>query len=62
MGGTPEGEVDDEPVVDVRGQAPLPGHPVGRTRPPGFVGDALLEVVDPLGEPVEVVARFSVLP
>src|SRR5690606_2804208 len=43
-------------------QGALPGHPVGRTSLLGFVGDALLEVVYPVGEPVEVVTRARVLP
>lgn len=62
MGGSPDGEVADELAVDVRGECAMPGHPVEGARAPGFVGDALLQVVDPLGEPVEVVARARVLP
>lgn len=37
------------------------GGAVGRTQLQGFVGDALLEVVYPMGEPVEVVTRLRVL-
>ncbi|MFC5040570.1 hypothetical protein [Ornithinimicrobium kibberense] len=62
MSRAPDGEIAGQSVVDAGRKGPLPRHPVGCPRLPGFVGDALLEVVDPVGEPVEVVARLRVLP
>lgn len=62
MSGSPDGEVTNEVSVNVWPQGPLPRHPVGRSRLFGFVGDALDEFVDQVGEPVEVTADFRLLP
>jgi hypothetical protein len=62
VGGSPEGEVADELVLHMRWQCPLPERLLGCVGLLGFVGDALGQMLDPTGEPVEVVTVLSVLP
>lgn len=61
VGGAPDRQVTDELVVGVRGQRPLPRHPV---RGAGLVEPACYPVgkfLDTVGDAVDVVTRLRVL-
>lgn len=54
VGSSPDGEIFEEVVVDVRGQAPLPERPGGCACLACLTGNVLGELLDAVCEPVEV--------
>ena len=54
MGGSPNSEVAKQSVIDLRRQGSLPGRPVGCACLACLGGDVLDQLLDAVGEPVEV--------